>query len=616
MTAPVRNPNPEAPPTLWVDLLAISVVCVVVYSNTLDAPFVFDDLSSIVYNRHIRVDAIRFDALATAAFESPVRRPVANLSFALNHAFGGYDVRSYHVVNLGIHLATGLVVYLLASALFARLRPGARSSVGNLSLLAALVFVTHPIQTQAVTYVVQRMTSMATLFYLLAVLAYLEGRSCDAGRRRWAWWAATGVSGVLAFGTKQIAITLPVALLLVEWCFFRDASWDWLRQRVWLLLGLLVSFAVVGSAYLAGIDPLLPSYAGQDFTMGERVLTQLRVVVFYLSLLVFPHPARLNLTHPFAVSHSLLDPVSTLLAGAFLMALVTLAFALRRRERLLSFAVLWFFLHLLVESSILPLALVFEHRLYLPMFGFALLTADLIWRLSRGRPVPLIAIGTAVVVALGCATFLRNAVWGDAIVFWSDVVAKSPLDDRAHYNLALAYQSAGSLEDTERQYEKVLRLNPSYAGAVNGLGMIYEGRGDDQRALELYAEAARLEPDVPIYPTNLALLLAQEGKLEEADRGLEVVVHSHPDYAKGHYSLGTVRELAGRIEDAKRSYRETLRVESDYADAHVRLAALWAREGNVAEALRHAGEAARLNPDRPESRRIFEALRQAAGRSQ
>jgi tetratricopeptide (TPR) repeat protein len=598
--------------TPWLDLIVVSAVALVAYSNALDGPFVFDDVTGIVENRHVRVYELSFDALAAAVVENRSTRPLASLSFALNHAFGGYAVRSYHVVNIAIHLATAWVVVLLATSLFRRLWPGETGRVRGLALLAALVFVAHPIQTQAVTYVVQRMTSMATLFYLLAVLAYLEARSAERNRR-WAWWAACGATGLLAFGAKQIAVTLPFALLLVEWHFFRDAGWSWLRERAWALMGLFGLLAAGAAVYLAGFDAPMPSYAEQGFTMAERLLTQLRVVVFYIGLLVFPDPSRLNLLHAFPTSHSLLDPPSTLLAGALLLALLTLAFALRRRERLLSFAILWFFLHLLLESTVLPLALVFEHRLYLPMFGCALLAADVIWRIAGGRRWAVVVAGTALIGALASATFVRNAVWGDAVSFWTDVVSKSPLEDRAHYNLALAYEAIGSIEQAERAHEQVLRLNPSYADAVNALGMIYEGRGEFDRALDRYQAAARMDPTIAVYPTNRALLQARRGQLDPAAKALEDVVASHPEHAEGHYALGHIRELTDRLEDAAQCYERAVALESDHVDAHLRLAILLAVQGKAAEALDHARIVTRLAPERQEAQSLVAALRRARG---
>jgi Flp pilus assembly protein TadD len=592
----VSNISPETKDSVapWTHLLAVCVVGVALYAGTFQAPFVFDDLPNISHNRYMKVTKLDFESLRSAAFESRSPRPLANLSFALNHVVCGLDVSCYRTINIVIHMANGLLVYALATLLFLRLRPDAYRQAHGLSLLAALVFVAHPIQIQAVTYVVQRMTSMATLFYLLGLYAWLRGRTRQNDRPGWPWWLAAGLSGLLAFGSKQIAVTLPFAIGLVEWVFFRDASAVWLRERLRPFAALIAVVAVLGVAYLWLLG--FPGYEDRDFTMGQRVLTQLRVVPFYLSLLLLPLPGRFNLIHVFEPSTSLLDPVSTLLGGVFLLALTGLGFAWMRRERLLCFAILWFLLHLLLESSVLPLELAYEHRLYLPMFGFSLWVADAVYRLASGNRVRSMALGLILVAALGASTWVRNQVWTDAEGLWLDVLSKSPAEERALNSLAMVMRENDRFAEAIVILEEAVATHPNNAKAHHSLGAAYVLARDDTRSRIEYEAAARLDPGNPLYRMKVGIQFTREGDFEGGVSVLEALTRDEPQYAKGHFALAAVYDTKGRLVDAVPHYRAGLLLDPDDRTAHLRTATFLFREGEVEEGIAHLREAQRVSP--------------------
>ena len=211
----------------------LSVLCAAIYSNTLTGPFVYDDSPNIVNNEWIRVADLQPSTLWRAGMESRCTRPVAYMSFALNYYFGEFEVRGYHIVNTLIHAIAGLLVYLLAIDWFTRQRGLGRPQIA--ALLAAAIFIAHPIQTQSVSYVVQRMSSMATLFCLLAFVLFIRGRSRE-GAGRFVFWLASAFAWLLALGTKQTAMPLPLLFVLYEWYFRQDLSVAWLRKRRVLLL--------------------------------------------------------------------------------------------------------------------------------------------------------------------------------------------------------------------------------------------------------------------------------------------------------------------------------------------------------------------------------------------
>jgi len=602
-----KEPEPEIGPHP-AGILALCVLGVAIYSNTLGVPFVFDDSQNIRANRHIRIARLGWRELREAALESPSPRPLANLSFALNYYFGGYEPAGYHVVNVAIHVVNGVLVYLLALIL---LQPGlgtgqpTRSElprsrappVAAMSLLAAAIFVAHPLQTQSITYIVQRMSSLAAMFYLLSLLLFLHGRLGPAGRRRLGLWAGSGLCWLLALGSKQIAATLPLLVWLCEWYFFRDLSREWLMRNLKIALAGVAVLAALGFVYL-GIHPfeqLATYYASRDFGPLERMLTQLRVVIFYIGLLLLPLPERLNLLHPFETSRSLVDPITTLLALAALLGLLGLAIRLARRQRLASFCILWFLLHLAIESSFIPLEMVFEHRLYLPMFGFATLAAQLLFSLLTTRRA--MVISAVLIVALATAAHVRNRIWRDPVTLWSDVIAKNPNRHRPHNNLALALERQGRADEAIRHYTAALRLKADVAEVHTNLGHLLGERGRLDEAIRHLSQALRLEPDSVAAHNNLGNVLREQERPREAIRHLSEAVRLDPTFAEGHYNLGLALADQGNVAGALRHYSEAARLRPDFAEAHNNLGMVLADQGKLDEAVARYTEALRLRPD-------------------
>jgi hypothetical protein len=367
--------------TLLLSLLAVIVI--LIYTGALTSPFIFDDSPNIIHNPHIRIPTLNFENLAWAGYQSPEsRRPVANISFALNYYFNGYNPVGYHVVNILIHLVCGIFLYLLAKATLQT--PALRTryeKFGWIPFLTVFIWLVHPLQTQSVTYVVQRMNSMAAMFYILSMLFYVKFRMSTVAWMKWTLFAGCLFTAILAFGTKEITATLPLFIILYEWYFFQELGWQWARRNFLLLGGVCLLFVIIALVYV-DFDPanILRGYGFRDFTPAQRLLTQSRVVIFYISLMLWPNPSRLNLDHDFALSHSLLSPASTLVAITVIIALIVFAILVARKEPLLSFSIIWFFGNLVIESSLIGLELVFEHRTYLPTTFAILAIVSLVFR--------------------------------------------------------------------------------------------------------------------------------------------------------------------------------------------------------------------------------------------
>jgi tetratricopeptide (TPR) repeat protein len=467
------------------------------------------------------MERLTLKGLWQAGFDSPLsRRPVANISFALNYYLGGYHLFGYHLVNIVIHLITGwLLFYWLNITLV--LCSYHRRSAFWIAVVTATIWLVHPLQTQSVTYIVQRMNSLAALFYLLSLVLYARGRVVQRQQTDSTWkvyclFGGSFLAGVLALGSKEIAATLPVFIFLYEWYFFQGLSVGWIRKHIWVIVAVFVVLGGIALIYL-GDHPLgriLGGYGRRDFTLEQRLLTQLRVVMFYFSLLLFPHPSRLNLDHDFSLSHSLLDPVTTVVSLVFLANMLILAVVFARKERLLSFCVLWLLGNLVIESSVIGLELVFEHRMYLPSMLAILVVVILVHRYV-GHRWAVIALVCAVTAVFSVWTYQRNRVWQDEITLLTDCIKKSPRKVRPYSALGIAYYKRGDMDNAKSYFIKSLSIEPNYARAHNNLGVVLAMEGDFDGAIMHFEAALKLVPDFLDATNNLKRALADKRKQVE-----------------------------------------------------------------------------------------------------
>ena len=590
------------------EALMLSVLAVLVfwiYSNTLDSPFIFDDSPNIRDNPHIRLKTLTLEGIKRAGFESlSPNRAVANVSFALNYYFHQYNVVGYHLANILIHITTGILLYFFVKTTLSI--PSLRSKYAPhvwIPLFTAFIWLVHPIQTQSVTYIVQRMNSMAAMFYILSFLLYARARlAAQKGKKR-ALFGGCILAGILALGSKEIAATLPFFIFLYEWYFFQELRRTWLKRHFYPFLGIWILLAVVSFMYL-GANPLegiLAAYDARDFTLTQRVLTEFRVVVFYISLLIFPHPSRLNLDHDFALSHSLIDPITTLLAIGAIAGLLGLAIYTAKRDRLLSFCILWFLGNLVIESSVIGLEIIFEHRTYLPSMLVSLMAVALVYRHIKPKWMGL-GVVCAVVMVFSLWTYARNSMWSDEVTLWTDCVEKSPKKARPHYNLGAVIGRQGKLKEAMSHYTAALRIKPDYSEAHNNLGNALAGQGRLKEAIRHYSKALRINPRFAEAHNNLGNALANQGRLMQAGSHYYEALRTNPDYAEAHYNLAVALKRQGRLKEAISHYYEALRIEPDDAAAQYNLGNVLADQGRLKEAISHYSEALRIKPDYADAR--------------
>jgi hypothetical protein len=345
---------------LLFEIVSLVLLTVIIYGGTLNHSFHLDDGSNISSNKLIQISNLSIDELVKAGFESFNRkRPVANISFALNYYFHGLDVKGYHIVNIIIHLFAGIVLYYFVKiTLSIRLARDKFDETWFIPFFTALIWLVHPLHTQSVTYIVQRMNSMASMFFIMAMLFYVKGRLTPERVKKVLFFIISFVAAILAFGSKQNTATLPLFILLYEWYFFQDLRIKISRKQFFLVAALGGTFAFIFYYYL-GSSPFerlfFPGYGGRPFTMPQRLLTQPRVVLHYISLLLYPEPSRLNLDYDFPLSYTLFSPATTFFSILVIIGLLGMAIYTAKENRLYSFCILWFLGNLVIESSTIPL---------------------------------------------------------------------------------------------------------------------------------------------------------------------------------------------------------------------------------------------------------------------
>jgi Tfp pilus assembly protein PilF len=421
-------------------------------------------------------------------------------------------------------------------------------------LFSAALWAVHPIQVQAVTFIVQRMASLAGLFYIMSMTFYVKARVAHGGWRRILFFLLCLMTFAMALGAKENAALLPVTLFLLEALLIQDKPEFGLPKKAWLFLGLIpfvFALGIVALHYAGAVNlsSFLPGYEHRPFSLSQRLLTESRAVMFYLSLLVYPIPSRFSIAHSFELSTSLFSPLSTFLSLLAILGLLTAAFLLARRQPLLSFSILFFFLNHLVESTFLPLELVFEHRNYIPsMLFFVPWGMGLCYLLyvypSTKRIAPiLVAFGIALLIAFGHSAYLRNFVWKNDWTLWSDAVQKAPDQSRVHHNLGLYYQEKGNLREAVREYElalasKEFHRNDEKLPTYFQLAKYYDDLGDYEKGKGFYEKVLTINPEFPQALGNLASIFDREGNQLKADEYLLRAMGADPDNAYINFNMG------------------------------------------------------------------------------
>jgi tetratricopeptide (TPR) repeat protein len=610
------------------------------YSNTFHVPFQFDDRPNIINNPNIQIKVLTWDQLERLVrntYQETIR-VFSYLTLALSYYLGEFDVSGYHLMNLLIHIASGIFLYgfLILTFNLPSLRERYGSFSFKLSLLTSLIFIVHPIQTQSVTYIVQRMASMAGMFYLLTMVLYVKGR-LSHGNRRWGYFVAAGLTYLLGIFSKENVAILPIFILIYEFYFFQNLTLSSKGKKTFLsvavivgLIGLL-GLVVWGKRYY---ELIIEGYKIRDFTLGERVLTQFRVVLYYLTLLAYPHPSRLNLDYDFPTSKTLLDPPMTLISIIIVGGLIGYSIFSAKKRPVLSFCILWYFGNLVIESSIFPLEMVYEHRLYLPALGpfllFSLIAIQGLEKLkqkhwfkkilSTGKGSKTIEVEflgkikanfieisffSVILLLLLVGTYARNSLWNNEIELWKDCVKKSPQKSRPHVNLGFAYYEAGDYAKAYAMTQRAIELKPNNAEAHHNLGIILQKMGDLSKAAQKVKESLQIDPELHMALYSLGSIYFENGQFEESADAFEKFLKIYPYFPNVHHLLAIVYASQKNFDKAVEEFEWELKINPYHTLAHLNLGQIyWYEFQNKRKALYHLKAALALDPFLPNQRGI------------
>lgn len=635
----------------------------VLYYPSINAPFVFDDYGIIVNNNKIRNldNFLKWNIIFSS-------RPLVDLSFALNYYFGQLNTFGYHLINIIIHIINGILVYFLSQKIFYytfNINPinqgntkknNSHINILHLSFITALIFLIHPLQTQAVSYVVQRYTSMAAFFYLLSIFIFIIIREKQLSdnlhtfinfNKYFFLYILLIFLAFAGFLSKQNVASLPFMILFVEFIFF-DRDWkSWKRKLTWIIPLLLIICCLIiyiglykGQAVDFGQlleDISLKARETEKVGRIDYLITQFSVLVKYIRMFMAPYG--LNLDHLYGTTRDLFN-IRTMASIFFLLALFLIAIYSYKKRPVVCFGIVWFFITISVESSIFPIndALV-EHRMYLPSFGFCIITSWLIHSLLKKFIYIKIFVVISIIIGISLATYQRNQVWSDPVLLWSDSVKKNPNNYRAFNNLGEVYLDRKMYDKAEELLKRSISLKEIVPLTHLNLGLAYAHQDKFEKAKKQFQTALALKPGYAKAHFNLASIYQMEGQLSEAKKHLLKAVTNNPSWTKARFKLGEIadklddNQLAarqyekllsqqpemvsllhklvdiyielGQFEKSKKYITRILDLNHDSSQAHTDMGFVLMKTGDKDKALKHLNRAIELDPENHRAKSII-----------
>ncbi len=569
-----------------------------IYANILNSPFQFDDYTFIVGNPVIKDVRHLFARWEEPAIEK--RKVLTFLTFAMNYYWGQENTFGYHLVNVILHITTALLLFYVVKLLFDLpvLRYALLEKDRDIfALFAALIFLTHPLQTQAVTYIWERSEVLSAWFYLLSYLFYLLGRL----KGNSAWYGGALFVFYVGFFAKGTIITLPFLVILTELILLNLP----LRKKYLLSGVLLVTIAGLIILWSTGILTGILKALHLSFLLrdpsphfyGQYFLTQLRVVLLYVRLVFFPFNQNLDYDFPF--SNSFFEQ-ETFWAAVGLAAIAAFAVSSRQKNKLITFGILWFFIYLIPTSSgIALLEPVQEHRLYLSVAGFAIFLVALLFQ-SVPWPKPRIMLLGGIIAALSLLTVARNDVWTSRETLMQDTIRKSPNNPRPYFVLGSIYFQQERWEEAAQLYRRAIKLNPYYPDPHNNLGLIYIKRGEYREAQEEFRTAMSADSRFIHAYINMGYLASLQKKNREAEEYfLKSLSNPHRftlGIDKAAVMLGGVYLAENRLPETKTVLNKALVLNPYNERAYFGLGTVYLLENNYPLALEMYKKAVKINP--------------------
>jgi Flp pilus assembly protein TadD len=624
--------------------MLLLVGCIGAYHNSFEGPFFFDDLTAITENPHVRQIWPPWSPLTTPADTSISGRPLVAFSFALNYALGGLDVFSYHLVNLILHLFSALLVFGIARRTMEgeRLRTQLGGEAQWIALAVSLLWMLHPVQTESVTYIVQRTELLVGLFYLLTLYCFIRGAAQP--RRSIGMLLAALASCAAGMASKEVMVTCPVMILIYDRVFVGSSLRQIVRERAWFYTGLAACWGILALLLASGPRD---ATAGLHFSglIHDYAWIQLSAVVHYLGLVLWPDPLIIDYGN-LEEARPLVPP---LLATVIMLALLGGTVIALFRRPALGFLGLWFFIIISPTSSIVPITteVAAERRLYLPSLALITLLVlaghFVLRRLARrlSWPDPRRAAAAALAVGLlaityGVLTRHRNETFRSTRSIWADAVASSPDNPRARLNLGTALLDLNRVDEAIAQLRRALELRPKFPQAMSNLGGALAKKEQFGAAERLIRSALRLDPQLADAHGNLANVLMHRGQRAAAMKHFKRALALAPNKVTHRMNMGWAFELSGdhvlairqfelvlagqprhvgalrvigrlmvrhrRPKEAIPYYRRAIALRPDDAELHNDLGVALALSGGLAQAIRHFRMALKLSPTHAKAR--------------
>ena len=607
---PINCKFPELPKYFFT-FISLFIVLISIYSNSFYGDWHFDDYANIVDNHYIQIKSFSWSEIKHCIYglaqERP-SRPLSYLSFALNNYFHGTDVFGYHVVNFIIHYLASVFLFLFIynTLKLPRLKDQYEKIAYPMALLSMFFWAIHPVWVTSVTYVVQRMASMAGLFYIASMYFYLKARTNSKFQYSFILFTISLLFGLASVLTKENAAMLPVSILLFDLFLIGGITKQNVLKYAKIALLPVIVVLIAGFIYV-DFSNVINEYKIRDFTMVERLLTQPRVILFYLSLLFYPISSRLTLLYDIDVSRSLLQPWTVIPSVFLILFIIVFALYIARKRPLISFCIIFYFLNHLIEGSIFNLELIYEHRNYLPaMLLFVPFVEFIIYAIdyfSYKKIIQfIVALGIVIVlVGEGDITYNRNNIVSDDFLLWFDNIDKSPGLSRTHANMGRIYFIYNKKEKALQEYKKAMILNnfgneQIWAIQQCNMGILYFEMMQDDLAMELFKKSSEILPEYIQTNIYVAKIKLRHNEIKEAKEIVE-------DKLKKYRSDPAVWDLYnlillknGRINAAQYFAKKRLSQDADSLSALAIMAETCRIKNNYASAISYWRAVRLLSP--------------------
>jgi len=595
--------------------ISLFILLIIVYSNSFQCRFHYDDFINIVNNPNIHMREFSIESIQKVLYGKNLNRvfdvrPLSYLTFALNYFINGNDVLGYHVVNFTIHYITSIFLFLfiLQTLNLPLIKSRYQKNAYAISLFSVFFWATHPVQVTAVTYIVQRMASMSAMFYIAAMFFYLRFRTETKGKRKIIWLILFPAACFFSLASKENAAMLPVSIFIYDVILIQGATHATIRKSIKPFLLVLLVIFIITLLYTSP-SSILSNYKYRFFSPVERILTEPRIIIFYISLLLYPVSSRFTMLHDIEISSNFFTPWTAIPANLTVCLVIGLALCFIKKRPLICFCILFFFLNHLIESSVIPLELIYEHRNYLPsVFFFTLISIILlhILKILPGsgpvRPLVFICI-LFLLISQSHTTYIRNNIFLTEISLWEDNVKKAPNLSTAHINYGKSLWELGFTRKALEEYKKANNLNRFNNKAQKGVLLFnkalidaYETK-DYRKSLITIQKAFKLNNGSPNIWAELSRILMLLKDKKNALKHAETALRFWPDDPDLLYSRSVILMAQNQLGEALDAAKKLYELYPDNPKHLVVLAEIYRKRKNYRESIRLWEKIIEYRPD-------------------